>query len=138
MSSTQYSSDKTSKLTDPLPSFDTIRSNAIETFRAKFKNEPNIVVCAPGRVNLIGEHVDYNDGFVLPMVSIIFRFCCISFHSKSSRPLHHNRIDKEIKMFLPNSNTDISSKQASKQQQQQQHHQLIPFEKINTTFAIIR
>jgi galactokinase len=36
-------------------------------FRAQFGAEPEIVVQAPGRVNLIGEHTDYNDGFVFPM-----------------------------------------------------------------------
>lgn len=38
-----------------------------EQFRAQFGAEPTLIVRAPGRVNLIGEHTDYNDGFVLPM-----------------------------------------------------------------------
>jgi len=36
-------------------------------YREKFGSEPEYIVRAPGRVNLIGEHTDYNDGFVLPM-----------------------------------------------------------------------
>ena len=36
-------------------------------FRAAFGSEPDGVAFAPGRVNLIGEHVDYNDGLVLPL-----------------------------------------------------------------------
>jgi galactokinase len=35
-------------------------------FRARFGRDPR-VYRAPGRVNLIGEHTDYNDGFVLPI-----------------------------------------------------------------------
>jgi len=40
---------------------------AVEQFRRRFGDEPVWVVRAPGRVNLIGEHTDYNDGFVLPL-----------------------------------------------------------------------
>ncbi len=36
-------------------------------FEAQFGEPPAFIVRAPGRVNLIGEHTDYNDGFVLPM-----------------------------------------------------------------------
>ena len=36
------------------------------TFREQFGSEPKQFYWAPGRVNLIGEHTDYNDGFVLP------------------------------------------------------------------------
>ncbi len=32
-----------------------------------FKTEPDVIVKAPGRVNIIGEHTDYNHGYVLPM-----------------------------------------------------------------------
>ncbi|WP_276498960.1 galactokinase [Pontibacter litorisediminis] len=37
----------------------------IETFESRYQQKP-VVVRSPGRVNLIGEHTDYNDGFVLP------------------------------------------------------------------------
>lgn len=37
-----------------------------EFFVTAFGQSPSLVVQAPGRVNLIGEHTDYNDGFVLP------------------------------------------------------------------------
>ncbi|MFO1388886.1 galactokinase [Cellvibrio sp.] len=37
-----------------------------ELFSAAFGQSPELVVQAPGRVNLIGEHTDYNGGFVLP------------------------------------------------------------------------
>ena len=36
------------------------------TFQNKFGRSPSIFVRAPGRVNLLGEHVDYNEGLVLP------------------------------------------------------------------------
>jgi galactokinase len=38
-----------------------------EQFRERFGAAPAAVARAPGRVNLIGEHTDYNDGFVLPI-----------------------------------------------------------------------
>ncbi len=39
----------------------------IEQFHARFSGEPTLIARAPGRVNLIGEHTDYNEGFVLPI-----------------------------------------------------------------------
>jgi len=36
-------------------------------FSKRFGGEPDCMVRAPGRVNLIGEHTDYNDGFVFPI-----------------------------------------------------------------------
>jgi galactokinase len=42
------------------------QTRAISAYRARFGAEPALLIRAPGRVNLIGEHTDYNDGFVLP------------------------------------------------------------------------
>ena len=41
-------------------------ATVVEAFRAGVGYEPEGVWSAPGRVNLIGEHTDYNDGFALP------------------------------------------------------------------------
>jgi len=42
-------------------------TRAVETHRDVFGSDPEGVWSAPGRVNLIGEHTDYNDGLVLPI-----------------------------------------------------------------------
>ena len=44
-----------------------LQARVTQTFESRFGEPPAFVVRAPGRVNLIGEHTDYNDGFVLPM-----------------------------------------------------------------------
>src|SRR5579885_751237 len=38
----------------------------VAAYRARLRGEPRVVASAPGRINLIGEHTDYNGGFVLP------------------------------------------------------------------------
>jgi galactokinase len=48
--------------------------HALQVYSKEFNGQdPEVAACAPGRVNLIGDHTDYNDGFVLPMVSTNIR-----------------------------------------------------------------
>ena len=44
---------------------DNIATNVKNEFSRRFASSPNVYY-SPGRINLIGEHVDYNDGFVMP------------------------------------------------------------------------
>ena len=43
-----------------------VAARAADAFIERYDGEPDGLWAAPGRVNLIGEHTDYNDGFVLP------------------------------------------------------------------------
>jgi galactokinase len=43
-----------------------ILNRLTEKFRQAYRADPAFIARAPGRVNLLGEHVDYNDGWVLP------------------------------------------------------------------------
>ena len=44
-----------------------VKQSVIQHFHQQFRTLPKYLVRAPGRVNLIGEHTDYNNGFVLPI-----------------------------------------------------------------------
>lgn len=44
-----------------------IPSSLFAAFEERYGYRPRLIIRAPGRVNLIGEHTDYNDGFVLPI-----------------------------------------------------------------------
>jgi len=59
-----------------------------DAFRQAFGAEPELQVRAPGRVNLIGEHTDYNEGFVLP--------CAIDFET---RLLLRRRSDRQVQVL---------------------------------------
>lgn len=57
------------------------------TFRKKFSQDP-LLIRAPGRVNLIGEHTDYNEGFVLPAAIDKAMYFAIAPNGLSTCRLH--------------------------------------------------
>lgn len=60
-----------------------LKQQLIDSFKAHIHCVPDYLTRAPGRVNLIGEHTDYNDGFVLPMA--IDRAVWIALHARLDR-----------------------------------------------------
>ena len=67
------------------------REAALGLFDARFGSKPDVVVRAPGRVNLIGEHTDYNHGFVLPMAI-----------DRETLILARKRLDRVIRVYAAN------------------------------------
>ncbi|TRX37795.1 galactokinase [Flavobacterium restrictum] len=51
-------------------------------FKDAFGTEPTKIVLSPGRINIIGEHIDYNDGYVLP--AAIDKIICFAFEKNNS------------------------------------------------------
>lgn len=56
-----------------------------EAFRSAFGTEPERIFLAPGRINIIGEHVDYSDGFVLP--AAIDKHICFAVKTTDDREI---------------------------------------------------
>lgn len=83
---------------------DTISNKTlIEEFKERFGHPPEFIVSAPGRVNLIGEHTDYNDGFVFPVA--IDKYIHIAASKRSDQQVHLHALDmKDECVFSFNKN----------------------------------
>lgn len=68
-----------------------LQQTVLQAFEQHYGAPPHWVVTAPGRINLIGEHTDYNDGFVLPMA--IDRAVCIALRPRPDRQVHLHSLD---------------------------------------------
>ena len=62
---------------------DILIQNTVAFFKKTFGNEPQKIVLSPGRINIIGEHIDYNDGYVLP--AAIDKIICFAFEKSNSK-----------------------------------------------------
>lgn len=77
-----------------------LKDQVIEAYIARYGQAPEVVVFAPGRVNLIGEHTDYNDGFVLPMAIDRSVVIALSPRDDGVVNIHPLDFDQEIKFDL--------------------------------------
>lgn len=67
------------------------RGRVVKAFVERFGEPPRWIARSPGRVNLIGEHTDYNDGFVLPMA--IDRAVWIALRPRADRRVIVHSLD---------------------------------------------
>lgn len=86
-------------------------STLIRSFESLYGRKPEVLAEAPGRVNLIGEHIDYSEGFVLPFAIANRTYAAIAKRSDGLvRIASHQRRDKifsiDITHVKPGSNGD--------------------------------
>ena len=68
-------------------------------FKELFGGDPEVVVRAPGRVNLIGEHTDYNEGFVMPVA--IDRFIVMAANRSEGEQVELHSLDYNSSIRFP-------------------------------------
>jgi len=71
-----------------------------EAFEAKFGYAPAGVWSAPGRVNIIGEHTDYNEGFVLPIAINRATYAAIALREDNSARVGSTFTDEVVELEL--------------------------------------
>ncbi|MGN5955345.1 galactokinase [Sphingobacterium lactis] len=78
------------------------RQQLSDQFRAIYHQEPDLVVKSPGRINIIGEHTDYNEGFVLP--TAIDKAIYVALGKRDDQEIHLYAAD-----FKESFRTDLQS-----------------------------
>jgi len=71
-------------------------------FSNHFNYNPALVVKSPGRINLIGEHIDYNHGFVLP--AAIDKYIEVAIGKRSDGAIHMTAVDLGETIIVPTHN----------------------------------
>ena len=71
-----------------------------EAFEAKFGYTPTGVWSAPGRVNIIGEHTDYNEGFVLPIAINRATYAAIALREDNTARVGSTFTDEVVELEL--------------------------------------
>jgi galactokinase len=73
-----------------------LASIATAAFQRAFERDPEFVVRAPGRVNLLGEHVDYNEGFVLPIAIDRAAYLAVGAAETGEAHIHAHDIQEDV------------------------------------------
>ncbi|MGC2624326.1 MAG: galactokinase [Candidatus Acidiferrales bacterium] len=78
-------------------------------FKSRFGDQPQ-VYRAPGRVNLIGDHTDYNDGFVLPAAIGFYCFVAVSRRSDDEFVIFSENMQDTVTSYAGNLSRDAFAK----------------------------
>lgn len=73
-----------------------LEKQARQNFQLQFKRNPDIVVKAPGRINIIGEHTDYTGGFVLPAAIENYMVLACAPNTGNSFRLHSSNFKETV------------------------------------------
>ncbi len=78
------------------------KENLIKQYKAIYKKAPTHIIRAPGRINLIGEHTDYNGGFVLPIAIDSYTNMLVSKNDDKKVRLYDLKYNENDEFHLDN------------------------------------
>lgn len=73
--------------------------NILQKYRSRFQGQP-VIVRSPGRINLIGEHTDYNKGFVLPAAIDLEIILAVGKNNTSICTIHSLDLNQDFQFAL--------------------------------------
>ena len=73
-----------------------------EDYSSIYKVNPQVIVRAPGRINIIGEHTDYNYGLAMPAAINKYVFVSMSFNKDRKINIYSDQFDDKVSFSLDN------------------------------------